>query len=71
MNIRHPTPGAAIVRQWHQDREFFLTVLANLTPEDIAQMAAAAVAFHRQHGSTITVNQQLAAWQAAAEGMEL
>lgn len=67
MDIRHPNPGAAIVRQWHQDREYFLTVLAHLTPEDIAQMAQAAVAFHRSNGSTITVDQQLAAWQAAAE----
>ena len=66
----HPNPGAAIVRQWHQDREYFLTVLTQLTPEDIAQMAAAAVAFHRDNGSDITVDQQLAAWQAAAERME-
>lgn len=70
MNIRHPNPGAAIVCQWHQDRATFLTVLANLSPEDIAQMATAAVAFHREHGSDLTVDQQLAAWQAAAERME-
>lgn len=66
---RH-NPGAAIVRQWTQDRAYFLTVLTHLTPEDIAQMAAAAVAFHRSNGSDLTVDQQLAAWQAAAERME-
>lgn len=69
--MTQPNPGAAIVRQWHQDRDYFLTVLSHLSPEDIYQMAAAAVAFHRQHGSDITVDQQLAAWQAAAERIEL
>lgn len=68
--VQRSSAGAAIVRQWHQDREFFMAVLANLTPEDIAQMAQAAVAFHRQHGSNLTVDQQLAAWRIAAERIE-
>lgn len=70
MNIRHPNPGAAIVRQWATDPSYFLKVISHLTHEDIAQMAQAAVAFHREHGSTITVDQQLAAWQVAAERIE-
>lgn len=70
MNIRHPNPGAGIVRQWATDPDYFLKIISHLTHEDIAQMAAATVAFHRSNGSDITVDQQLAAWQAAAERIE-
>ena len=66
MIITAPSAGAAIVRQWATDRAHFLQVLAQLEPEDICQMAQAAVAFHRRQGSDLTVDQQLAAWQAAA-----
>lgn len=67
---RAPDPGAAIVRQWNSDRDCFLKTLDQLDSETIAQMAEAAVAFHRNHGGDLTVDQQLAAWQAAAEAQQ-
>lgn len=64
---RQGDPGAAIVRQWNCDRDTFLGTLDQLDEAGIYQMAAAAVAFHRKHGGQLTVDQQLAAWQAAAQ----
>lgn len=61
--------GAAIVRQWATDRAHFLQVLAHLEPEAICQMAQAAVAHCAQRvpWAPVTVDQMLAAWQAAVE----
>ena len=60
-------PGAAIVRQWTTDREYFLRTLAQLDAASAVRMAEAAVAFHRKHGSDLTVERQLAAWGAAQQ----
>lgn len=64
---RTPDPGAAIVRQWNSDRDYFLRTLGQLDAEAIYHMAEAAVAFHRRNGSPLTVDQQLTAWQHAAQ----
>ncbi len=66
VEAQRPDAGAAIVRQWTTDRQDFLQVLSQLDEAGICQMAEAAVAFHRKHGSDLTVDQQLAAWQEAA-----
>ena len=64
-----PDAGAAIVRQWAQDREYFLQVLARLEIDVIVQMAEAAVEHCAAQvpWAPVTVDQMLAAWQAAAE----
>lgn len=64
---RTPDPGAAIVRQWNSDRGYFLKTLEQLDSEAIYHMAEAAVAFHKRNDArtTLTVDQQLAAWQRA------
>jgi len=66
---RPAVPGAAIVRQWITDREYFLRTLEQLDSEAIAQMAEAAAVFCAQRvpWSPVTVDQMLAAWQAAAQ----
>lgn len=60
--------GAAIVRQWGRDRAAFLNVLDTLDVETIFWVAYAAVKFHQDNDprTTLTIDQQLAAWQEAA-----
>ena|SRR6187549_2822809 len=60
-----PNPAAAIIRQWNSDRAYFLKTLQQLDSTSVYQMAESVVAFHRQRGGTLTVEQQLAAWQRA------
>lgn len=63
-----PNGGAAIIRQWTTDRDYFLATLAQLEPLDIYQMASAAVAHcaARVPWAPITIDQMLVTWQAAA-----
>lgn len=59
-------PGAAIVRQWTQDRDYFLKTFAQIDEAGQRAMAEVTVAFHRKFNpqSDLTVEQQLAAWRA-------
>jgi hypothetical protein len=67
--MERPYPGAAIVRQWITDREYFLRVLFQMDAVSICDMARAAVEYcvARVPWAPVTVDQMLAAWQAAAQ----
>jgi hypothetical protein len=62
-------PGAAIVRQWTCDREYFLRTLDQLDAEAIYAMAEAATTFCtlRVPWAPVTTDQMLAVWQQAAQ----